>query len=192
MALKLIETSPVFARSMSECAEALEPHAKWSLDDILHGAEGLPEMDWLEVGAPALFATSVSLTALWRSCGVEPAAVVGHSQGELIAAHVVGALSLDEAARAVVLRSQVMLALGGEKGMMAAVALSAEELKPRLEQWDGRVEIASLNGPAATIVTGDKEPIEELLTQCGAEGTQDKKIRRGKGGLALLPRREVP
>ncbi len=180
MALELIETSPVFARRMSECAEALEPHMKWSLDDVLRGAEGLPEMDWLEVGAPALFATSVSLAALWRSCGVEPAAVAGHSQGELIAAHVAGALSLDEAARAVVLRSELMLALDGH-GTMAAVALSAAELESRLEQWEGRVEIASLNGPGATIVTGDREPVEELLAQCGAEGTHTRKIRGATG-----------
>jgi acyl transferase domain-containing protein/NADPH:quinone reductase-like Zn-dependent oxidoreductase/acyl carrier protein len=180
MALELIESSPVFARRMGECAEALEPHMAWSLEEILSGAEGLPAIDWFEVGAPALFAVSVSLAELWRSCGVEPAAVAGHSQGELIAAHVAGALTLEEAARAVVLRSKAMLALDG-RGMMASVSLSAEEVEARAEQWGGRVEIASLNGPSSTIVCGDREPLEQFLAQCEAEGTQARKVRGATG-----------
>jgi polyene macrolide polyketide synthase len=180
MALELIESSPVFARRMAECAEALDPHMEWSLEQILHGAEGLPPIDWIETGAPALFATSVSLVELWRSCGVEPAAVAGHSQGELIAAHVAGALSLEEAARAVVLRSRVIRALDGH-GAMASTALSAAELEPRLEQWGGRLEIAAINGPASTIVSGDREPLDEFLARCEAEDVHARRIRGASG-----------
>jgi polyene macrolide polyketide synthase len=180
MALELIESSPVFAKRMRECAEALDPYMDWSLEQMLRGAEGLPPIDEIEVGGPMLFATTVSLVELWRSCGVEPAAVAGHSQGELIAAHVAGALTLEETARAVVLRSKVIRALVGH-GAMASAALSAEELGPRLERWGGRLEIAAMNGPASTIVSGDREPMEEFLAQCEAEGTHARRIRGASG-----------
>ncbi|MDX6602290.1 MAG: hypothetical protein QOF13_1492 [Solirubrobacterales bacterium] len=180
MALELIESAPAFARRMSECAEALDPHMDWTLEQILHGAEGLPPIDRIELGGPALFATSVSLVALWRSCGVEPVAVAGHSQGELIAAHVAGALTLGEAARAVVLRSEVISDLEGH-GAMASVGLSAADVESRLERWGGSLEIAALNGPAATVIAGDSEPLEEFLVLCAAEGTHARRIRGATG-----------
>ena len=85
----------------SECAEALGRYVDWSLEDVLRGAPGAPTLERVDVVQPALFAVMVSLAALWRSFGVMPSAVVGHSQGEIAAAHVAGALSLDDAARVV-------------------------------------------------------------------------------------------
>jgi polyene macrolide polyketide synthase len=181
MALELIESSPVFARRMDECAEAFEPHLQWSLGSILRGEEDVPALDWPLVGFPALFATMVSLVELWRSCGVEPGAVVGHSQGEMVAAHVAGALTLDEAAYAVMARLEVMLALEGDRGTMAAVALCEEDLIARLEQWQGRLGIAALNGPASSVVSGDVDAVEELIAQCKSEGIQARKIRGATG-----------
>jgi polyketide synthase 12 len=177
MALELIETSPVFARRMKECAEALEPHLEYPLDDLLRGTAGAPSLELPLYGTPALFATGVSLVELWRSCGVEPAAVAGHSQGEMIAAHVVGALTLDEAAAATMARIQVMMALEGGQGAMASIALSEAELEPRLERWQGRIGIAALNGPAASVVSGDTDAVDELLAQCEAEDVRARKIR---------------
>jgi acyl transferase domain-containing protein len=183
MALELIDASPVFARSMDECAEALEPHLEWSLDDILRGAEGVPGYESPQVVTPALFAAGVSLAALWRSCGVEPAAVVGHSQGELTAAHVAGALSLDEAAYAVMARIRLMRAMEESDGAMAAVALSEEELAPRLARWEGRLGIGALNGPRSTMVSGDADAVEELLRECESEDVHVRKVR-GTNGAA--------
>jgi acyl transferase domain-containing protein/D-arabinose 1-dehydrogenase-like Zn-dependent alcohol dehydrogenase/acyl carrier protein len=180
MALELIESVPAFARRMGECAEALDPHMDWTLEQVLHGADGLSPIDRIEVGGPALFATSVSLVELWRSCGVEPAAVAGHSQGELIAAHVAGALTLEEAARAVVLRSGVISDLEGH-GAMASVGLSAADVEQRAERWSGGIEIAALNGPTATVIAGDSEPIEEFLALCAAEGAHARRIRGATG-----------
>src|SRR5204862_5943601 len=78
MALELMESSPVFAGQMRACAEALEPFVDWSLEDALRGP-----LDRVDVVQPALWAVMISLATLWRSYGVEPSVVVGHSQGEI-------------------------------------------------------------------------------------------------------------
>src|SRR5262249_28760513 len=98
MATELLADSPVFATAMRECEEALEPFVDWSLHEVLRD----PGEDWLQqvdVVQPAIFSVMVSLARQWRACGVEPAAVAGHSQGEIAAAYVCGGLSLDDAAR---------------------------------------------------------------------------------------------
>src|SRR4051812_32034818 len=116
MAAELSDRSTVFAESIRACAAALEPHVDFDLEAVLRGDAGLEQV---QVVQPALFAVEVSLAALWRSFGVEPAAVVGHSQGEIAAAHVAGALSLEDAARVVALRSKALAALSGRGGMLS-------------------------------------------------------------------------
>ncbi|MEK8104516.1 acyltransferase domain-containing protein [Micromonospora sp. M12] len=111
MGLELWDSSPVFAEQMRACEEALLPHTGWSLREALSGP-----LDQVDVVQPALFAVMVSLAALWRSYGVEPSAVVGHSQGEIAAAYVAGALSLEDAARVVALRSKALRAIAGRAG----------------------------------------------------------------------------
>ncbi|WP_156107402.1 type I polyketide synthase, partial [Streptomyces violaceusniger] len=106
MAVDLLESSPVFAAAIGECEAALSAHVDWSLTEVLRGTEGAPGFDRVDVVQPVLFAVMVSLAKLWRSVGVEPDAVMGHSQGEIAAACVAGALSLEDAAKVVALRSQ--------------------------------------------------------------------------------------
>ncbi|WP_303640021.1 type I polyketide synthase [Actinomadura madurae] len=108
MARELLDGSPVFAERMAECADALRPHVDWSLPDVLDDEDALARVDVVQ---PALFAVMVSLAALWRSAGVRPAIVVGHSQGEIAAACVAGALPLPDAAKVVALRSRALVAL---------------------------------------------------------------------------------
>ncbi|KMS65728.1 hypothetical protein ACH49_30550, partial [Streptomyces leeuwenhoekii] len=86
MGAELLDSSPVFAQAMAECAEALAPHVDWSLLDVVRQAPGAPTLDRCDVVQPASFAVMVSLARMWRSHGVEPDAVVGHSQGEIAAA----------------------------------------------------------------------------------------------------------
>jgi acyl transferase domain-containing protein/thioesterase domain-containing protein/acyl carrier protein len=174
MTVELLDSVPFFAEQMRHCEEALAAHVEWSLEDVLRCANGAPALGG-EVGAHALFATTVSLAKLWRACGVEPAAVAGHSQGEVAAAHIAGALSLEDAARIAVLRTRAMLRLVG-KGTMASVALPAAALESRLERAGGRVEIAAINGPSTTVVSGEVEPLEELLAECTAERVHAKKV----------------
>jgi mycoketide-CoA synthase len=175
MALELIEASPVFARYMRECEEALAPHLDWSVEAVLRGAEGAPSIERIEIVQPVLFAVMVSLTGLWRSHGVRPAAVAGHSQGEVAAAHAAGGLSLEDAAHLAAVRSQIISKLAGQ-GALVSVALPAAELDARLERWGDRIEVAALNGPSSTVLSADRETLEELLEQCAAEEVRAREV----------------
>ncbi|OEJ37966.1 hypothetical protein BGK70_07285 [Streptomyces agglomeratus] len=175
MAGELLDSSEVFAASVRECADALAPYVDWSLLDVLRGVPGAPTLERVDVVQPALFAVMVSLTAVWRSLGIEPDAVVGHSQGEIAAAHVAGALSLEDAARVVALRSRAITAMAGNGGM-ASIPLSSRELAPRLARWGGRIHIATVNGPSSTTVSADTATLEELLSACADEGIQARRI----------------
>ncbi|WP_285893162.1 type I polyketide synthase, partial [Streptomyces hilarionis] len=177
MAAMLWESSPVFARWMDRCADVLAGLTDWSLADVLHEREGAPGLDRVDVLQPASWAVSVSLAALWRSCGVEPAAVVGHSQGEIAAACVAGGLTLEDGAALVVLRSGLIAReLSGRGGMMT-VALSAADTAERIRPWDGRISVAAHNSPGSTVVAGEPRALDELLAEC----------RRTKVRARLIP-----
>nr|WP_051807727.1 type I polyketide synthase [Streptomyces sp. NRRL F-2664] len=175
MAAGLLESSPVFARRMAECAEALDPLVDWSLLDVVRGAQGAPGFERVDVVQPVLWAVMVSLAAVWRSLGVEPAAVVGHSQGEIAAACVAGVLSVEDAARVVALRSRALTVLSGRGGMMS-VAQPAAWVRERLGAWPGRISVAAVNGPAQTVVSGDPEALRELLAQVKEEGARARLV----------------
>ncbi|MFI6513274.1 type I polyketide synthase [Streptosporangium sp. NPDC050855] len=179
MGAELLGSVPVFAREAARCAEALAPHVDWSLLDVLRGDAGAPSMDRDDVVQPALWAVMVSLARLWRSLGVHPAAVVGHSQGEIAAATVAGALSLDDAARVVALRSRALTTLTtltGRHGMMS-VALGADRVSERLARHDGRLSIAAVNGPASVVVAGESAALSELLAEYEADGVRARMVR---------------
>ncbi|MFJ2774485.1 type I polyketide synthase [Streptomyces sp. NPDC087300] len=173
MALELLDTSPVFRERMQECAEALEEHVDWTLIDAI----GDPDlMERLDVVQPALFAVMVSLTAVWRSWGVEPSAVLGHSQGEIAAACVAGALSLPDAARLAVLRSKALTALAGRGGMVS-VALAKEDARELLTRWEGRLAVGVVNGPASVVVSGDAPALDELIEVCAEQGVWARRVQ---------------
>jgi len=180
MALELLATAPVFAAKVDECEQALEPHVEWSLGSILRREEGSADLERVDVVQPVLFAVMVALAALWRASGVEPAAVLGHSQGEIAAAHVAGGLSLEDAAQLVALRSQV-LEWGSGRGAMALVATGAEELSARVPGWEKRVALAGVNGPSSIVVSGGVQGIEEVLARCEEQGIWTYKIRAAVG-----------
>ncbi|MFH8979068.1 type I polyketide synthase, partial [Streptomyces sp. NPDC017890] len=169
MAAELMSSSPVFAGRMRECAEALSSHVEWSLFDVLGDAEALERVDVVQ---PVLWAVMVSLAELWRSYGVVPAAVVGHSQGEIAAACVAGALSIEDAAKVVALRSKAILALSGAGGMVS-VALPVGEVRERLS--DG-LSVAAVNGPSSVVVSGDVAGLDALLAGCEAEEVRARRI----------------
>ncbi|MFI8263625.1 SDR family NAD(P)-dependent oxidoreductase [Streptomyces sp. NPDC085665] len=175
MAVELLDTSAVFAERMAQIESAFAPHVDWKLTDVLRGAEGAPGFDRVDVVQPVLFAVMVALTDLWRSLGVVPDAVIGHSQGEIAAACVAGALSLEDAARVVTLRSQAIVSLAGTGGMLSVVH-PADRLRERLDRWDGRLSIAAVNGPTATIVSGDPAALDELVAACEADGIRTRRI----------------
>ncbi|MGH3165462.1 MAG: acyltransferase domain-containing protein, partial [Trebonia sp.] len=169
MAAELLDASTVFADEIRACADALAPHVDWSLPDVLRQVPGAPAMDRVDVAQPALFAVMVALARLWKSFGVEPDAVVGHSQGEIAAAFISGALTLPDAARVVALRSQALRQVAGS-GAMAWIPASASRARDLIAACAGRLEIVALNGPLATVVAGDTAAVDHLVTSCTDKG----------------------
>jgi pimaricinolide synthase PimS1 len=175
MARELMDSSSVFADSMRACGEALADHVDWTLREVITGANGAPSLERVDVVQPALFAVMVSLAALWRSCGVHPAAVVGHSQGEIAAAHVAGGLSLRDAARIVAVRSRALTAMAGHGGMVS-VELQRDRLGGLIDRWGEKIAIAAVNGPSLVVLSGEQSALEALLERCDAEGIKARRI----------------
>ncbi|MCS0603078.1 type I polyketide synthase [Streptomyces sp. LP11] len=171
MATRLSAESPVFAARMAECAAALGPHTDWDFDAELRG-----ELDRVDVVQPLLWAVMVSLAHTWSSHGVTPAAVIGHSQGEIAAACAVGALTLADGARVVALRSRAIAEhLSGSGGMMS-VGEGADAVRARIAAWDGRISVAAVNGAAFTVVSGDPDALDELLALLREEKVRAKRL----------------
>ncbi|MFF5587887.1 type I polyketide synthase [Streptomyces hygroscopicus] len=176
MAVGLLESSPVFAEAMAECEAALAPYVDWSLTEVLRGADGAPGYDREDVVQPVLFAVMVSLARLWRSAGVEPDAVMGHSQGEIAAACVAGALSLQDAAKVVALRSRVIAARLAGRGGLVSVGLPIDRVRERIAAWNGTVTVAAVNGPGSVVVAGDEKALDELFTAFDGEGVRVRRV----------------
>ncbi|MDQ1487255.1 MAG: mycoketide-CoA synthase, partial [Actinomycetota bacterium] len=175
MGVELMDASPVFAEHIAACDAALAEFVDWSLVDVLRGAAGAPALDRVDVVQPVLFAVMVSLAELWRSIGVSPDAVIGHSQGEIAAACVAGVLSLRDAARVVALRSRLLVTLTGSAGMVS-LACSAERARELLAPLGNRVGIAAINGRAAVVVSGESGALDELVAQCEALEIRARRI----------------
>ena len=175
MALELMESSALFAEEMNACAEALAPHCEWSLEDVLAANPGAPSLDEIDVLQPALFAVMVSLAKLWRSYGVEPAAVIGHSQGEIPAAYVAGALSLEDAARVVVMRGRAILRLAGQ-GAMVSVQAPPAEADALIAPFDGRASLAVVNSPRSFVLACDRASADAILAHCEGVGLRAREI----------------
>ena len=176
MGRELFHQEPVFRTALERCDAVLRPMLGWSplerilADDVEEGGEGI------EVVQPLLFSIQVALAALWRSWGIEPDAVVGHSMGEVAAAHVAGALRLADAARLIVLRSGLLSRLTGQGGM-AVVGLSAEETTARLGSEHGGLGIAASNGPRTTVVAGAGRALDAFLERLTSEGIFCRRVQ---------------
>ena len=175
MGAELLDTSTVFADHMHRCEKALAEHVQWSVIDVLRQAPGLPGLDRVDVVQPALWAVMVSLAELWRSVGVVPDAVIGHSQGEIAAAYVAGALSLEDAALVVALRSRLLLDLSAAGGMVS-LACGVARARELLAPWGDRLNVAAVNGVSAVAVSGEAQALAELLHRCDADGVRARAI----------------
>ncbi|WP_345599874.1 SDR family NAD(P)-dependent oxidoreductase, partial [Streptomyces coacervatus] len=177
MAAQLLDASPVFAARIGECAAALESLTDWSLVDVLRQVEGAPSLERVDVVQPVLFAVMVSLAEVWRAAGVEPAAVLGHSQGEIAAACVAGVLSLGDAARVVVLRSQAIGRVLAGLGGMVSLALPVAAVRERIAVWgEERISVAAVNGPSSVVVSGEPQALDELLAACESDGVRARRV----------------
>ncbi|MGI5336447.1 type I polyketide synthase [Streptomyces sp. CA-181903] len=176
MAVGLLDTSTVFRESVEACERALEPFVDWSLTDVLREAPGAPGLERVDVVQPVLWAVMVSLAALWRSMGVEPAGVVGHSQGEIAAACVAGGLSLEDGARVAALRSRAIGEILSGTGGMVAVTLGADAVAELLDGLGDRASVAAVNGPLSTVVSGEPAALDELLERCEAREIRARRV----------------
>ncbi|MEV6154553.1 type I polyketide synthase [Nonomuraea sp. NPDC052129] len=176
MATELLDESPAFAEHFAACERALQPFVDWSPAQVLRGEPGTPPLERVDVVQPLLWAVMVALAGLWRSYGVLPDAVIGHSQGEIAAATVAGGLSLEDGARVVALRSQAIGAVLAGRGGMASVGLPVEELTERLARRPGECSLAAVNGARSAVVSGAPGALGDLVAELTAEGIRAKLI----------------
>ncbi|MFC8079301.1 type I polyketide synthase, partial [Streptomyces sp. NPDC057307] len=175
MAVELAAELPVFRERLDECAVALGEFTDWGLWDVLNEAEGAASLERVDVVQPVLWAVMVSLAAAWAELGVVPDAVVGHSQGEIAAATVAGVLTLEDGARITALRSKALTALAGTGGMVS-VPLPAAEVQAHLDTHAPTLTIATINGPASTVIAGDVTALEEVLAHYEAADVRARRI----------------
>lgn len=166
MGRELLEREPVFRESVDACEAAMRPYVDWSLVEQLRLDPASPgyRLNDIDVIQPVLVSLDIALAALWRSWGVEPSAVIGHSMGEVAAAYVAGALSLDDAMRIICRRSQLLRRTSG-RGAMAVVELSVEEAESALVGREDRLSIAVSNSPRSTVISGDPAALDEVLAE---------------------------
>ena len=168
MGSNLLEHDPLFRNSMAKRRMAA-PKRGWSPIEVLFDERHQPLLAQTEILQPVLFALQVALAARWQAWGVSPDAVVGHGVGEVAAAQVGGALSLDQALEVVVNRGRLMQRASG-KGMMAAVAATGAEARELIREYGDRLSIAAVNGPQAVTLSGDTDALQELLKTLGTAG----------------------
>ncbi|MFE6038316.1 type I polyketide synthase [Streptomyces sp. NPDC056452] len=174
MARRLMDESAVFADRIAECADALRPFTDFALLDVLRETPGAPDPGRNDVTQTSLWAVMVSLAEVWRHAGVTPDLVIGHSQGEIAAATVTGALRLEDGARVVALRSRALNALRGG-GMMSVRGASEAAVERTLRSVDG-VTVAAVNGPGSIVVSGATDRLDLLRGLLEADGCRVRTI----------------
>jgi acyl transferase domain-containing protein len=178
MGRELMQREAVFRKSLAECDRALRPFVNWSLMEQLESNETSPSYHLSEIDCiqPTLLAIEIALAHLWGSWGIQADAVIGHSMGEIAAAFVAGALSLDDAMRVICRRSKLLRRTAGQ-GAMAIVDLSTEETEAVLVGFEERLSIAVSNSPTSTVISGDPAAIEQVLQTLEERGVFCRPVR---------------
>ncbi|VAX27809.1 Polyketide synthase modules and related proteins, partial [hydrothermal vent metagenome] len=162
MGRQLAEQEPVFCATLKKCDELFSQHADWSLWEELMAQESRSKINETHLTQPALFSIQVALADLWRSWGIEPSAVIGHSIGEAAAAYVAGIYSLEDAARIVYHRGRWLHKMAG-KGKMAVVGIPEGKAESMLKDWGSQISLAAVNSPKSVTVSGDPDALEKLM-----------------------------
>ncbi len=161
MGRQLFQEEPVFRAAIEACSGAMNRYLSVPLTQELFAQESESRFDDIGVVQPAIFAIEVGLASLWRSWGIEPDLVIGHSMGEVAAAHVAGALTLADAAAIICLRSGLLRNLRGSGGM-AVAELGRKDAEHLIEEYAGQVSVAAVNGPTSTVLAGDRGALQGI------------------------------
>ncbi len=171
MGRQLIEQEPVFRETLEQCDAAMRCYTDWSLLDMLNGTGDAARLEHIDVIQPTIFAIQIAQAALWRSWGIQPDTVIGHSMGEIAAAYAAGVLSLDDAAHVICRRSQLMMQVNG-KGTMALVEMTYAEAEQAIADANAqdRLGVAVSNGPTSTVLSGDPIALKAIVSQLEVKG----------------------
>ena len=169
MGQALLEREPVFRRTLEEIDSHLQPLAGWSLIEEMTRDEESSQINRTNIAQPAIFGLQVALAELWKSWGITPSRVIGHSVGEVAAAYVAGAYTLEDAVKVIYHRSRLQDTTGG-KGRMVAVGISPTEAKKALSGKEEQVQVAVINSPSLITLAGDTGPLEEVVAELEKEG----------------------
>ncbi|WP_327258289.1 MULTISPECIES: type I polyketide synthase [unclassified Streptomyces] len=177
---ELLRSEPVYATAIDEVARHLDPHLDRPLADLLAQASTDPDpvdpsspLHRTGYTQPALFAIEYALAQLWKSWGVTPAAVMGHSVGEIAAATAAGVMDLADACRLVAARGRLMEALPAG-GVMATIVCDETRAREAIADFPGTVAIAAVNGPADTVISGAADDVATITTALEKEGIKHR------------------
>ncbi len=179
MGQELLEREPVFRATIESIDAEVRKLGDWSLLEEMTRSEEDSNINRTYIAQPAIFALQVALTELWKSWGIEPTKVIGHSVGEVAAAYAAGVYSLEDAVKVIFHRSRLQEQTGGDgdKGRMYAVGLSQAEAKAAIKGLEDQIEVAVVNGPSLVTLAGDKEPLEGLAAQLEEDGKFVRQLR---------------
>jgi acyl transferase domain-containing protein len=173
MAKTLYHTSPFFRSKIDECDELFKIHSNTSIVDLLYSVNSGEELLKQTINTqPVIFSIGYALGSLWRSWGIEPSVLLGHSIGEYIAAHFAGVFSLEDAVKLVFERGKLMQEI--RNGSMAAVFAKAEKIGAIIDKSKLKIDIAAYNSPTNTTISGAKNDILELIKLLSESGIKSK------------------
>jgi acyl transferase domain-containing protein len=171
MGRELFETQPAFRRTLEQCDEILRPHLEHPLLSVIYPKDGVPALlDETAYTQPALFAIEYALAELWRSWGIQPDAMLGHSVGEYVAACVAGVFGLEDGLRLIAKRGALMQAL--PRGRMAAIFAEQDRVAAVVRNHARDVSIAAVNGPAHVVISGRGEVVEAITQEFAGQGVE--------------------
>src|ERR1700733_315834 len=171
------ESEPVFREVVDRCDELLKPHLARSLRSVLYPPPGeTTPLDETEYTHVAMFAIQYGMAQLWRSWGVEPGMVMGHSVGEIVAATVAGMVSMEDGLMIMRERGRLMSSLP-RIGLMASLMAGETQVAKALEPYRDRVSIAALNGPESTVISGERTAVQQVLHHLEAQGVKTRPLK---------------
>lgn len=176
MGRQLYQTQPVFRQTLERCDEILRPYLDKPLLEVLYPEEGLSPLDETAYTQPALFALEYALAELWKSWGITPQVVIGHSLGEYVAACVAGVFSLEEGLKLIAKRARLMQALP-QDGEMVAVFAPHSKVQEAIQPYSQEISIATINSPENIVISGQRSAVRAAIAVLEAEGVKTQHLR---------------